>query len=144
MLSLEQQKSILESGYGPTSPLIYRVGLSTTEPDVEGNNITNPGGNYAPVTIDGDEFQVVEVGVPMTDVLASNIDFIDFGQSGPTVAWGTVTHWTLELDDKGNWIFWEFGVITNRITGLPEPQTIGTEDYFSFDPDKFILKFKNQ
>lgn len=121
-----------------------KVGLSSTEPNVEMGNITPPGGNYAPVDVTTSDFSIVEIGSPLTDVYVKNDDAIDFLESGPSTPWGTVSHWTLEREISPSvFELFDFGVITNRITGLPEPKTIGTEDIFSFDPDKLIFRFKN-
>ena len=119
-----------------------RVGLSLTEPTVGGQNVTPPGGNYAPVDVPAGDFTIVEVGVPLTDVYVKNDDFIGFVESGPTIPWGTIPYWTIEAF-VGSWMLFEYGLITDRVTGDPSPAVIGTEDVFTFDPDKLILTFDN-
>jgi len=140
VIGLEWQYDFFGLYFGPGVPLTYRIGLSSTEPDVEGNNITNPGGNYEGVLVSGTDFTVYHTG---SEVYVANNNFIDFIQSGPTVPWGTIPYWTFELQGKGTWDFFAAGVITDRDSGLPSPVTIGTEDYFTFDPNKFIIRFKD-
>lgn len=145
MFTLYNQQVIFEALWGGGAPTVnVKIGLSSTAPDIQGGNITNPGGNYASVALTTDDFSVVEVGIPLTDIYVKNDNAIDFLESGPSTPWGTVSHWTLEVEVSPS-VFevFDYGLITNRITGLPEPKTIGTEDIFSFDPDKLIFRFKN-
>ncbi len=145
MFTLYNQWIIFDAIWGGSAPTVnVKIGLSSTPPNIEGGNITNPGGNYAPVSLTTDDFSIVEVGSPLTDVYVKNDDAVVFIESGPSTPWGTVSHWTLEIEISPSvFELYDYGLITNRLTGEPEPKTIGTEDIFSFDPDKLIFRFKN-
>lgn len=147
MFTLIVQNVIYENLWGLSSPeLAIRIGLSLTEPNVEGGNITMPGGNYASWVGTTRDFSIRQTfsGPTLTDVYLANDDYVQFVESGPTIPWGTIPYWFLEVMlSPGVYTVFDFGVITNRITGVPEPVTIGTEDSFAFDPDKLIFRFDN-
>ena len=82
----------------PAIPQHYYVGLSTTEPSVDGSNVSEPstGTGYGRVSLDG------RLGEPDGGVV-ENSSSIDFNES--TASWGTITHFVIydaETVGEGN------------------------------------------
>lgn len=71
----------------PALPTTYYIGLSTTEPNTSGANVTEPSSDagYARV-------QLTTLSDPVNGVV-SNESSVDFNES--TSSWGTVTHYVI-------------------------------------------------
>lgn len=71
----------------PAIPASYYIGLSTTEPNAEGSNVTEPSGDagYARV-------QLANLSEPVDGVVSNNQD-VTFDES--TSSWGTITHYVI-------------------------------------------------
>jgi hypothetical protein len=102
------------------------IGLSTTTPNQNGTNITEPIGNaYSRVsvadwTVRGDYID--------------NDSRIDFPQAfGGT--WGTVSHWVLYNNGSPR----IFGEIVND-SGIATPVLINDEDFFSFESRGIVIE----
>ena len=98
-------KKMLDHAFGGedyTRPANVYVGLSTTEPEDDGSNITEPvGGNYARVELDNN--LIWDAAVINTNGIAEkeNNELIMFPE--PTDNWGEITHFFLADDSaEGN------------------------------------------
>ena len=72
----------------PAIPASYYIGLSSTEPNISGGNVTEPstsGTGYARV-------QLTDLNEP-ADGVVSNKNIISFPSS--TTSWGTMTHYVI-------------------------------------------------
>lgn len=71
----------------PAIPAEYYIGLSTTTPNINGTNVTEPAASagYARVKLD-------MLGEPVAGVVTNGAN-IDFNES--TVSWGTVTNFVI-------------------------------------------------
>lgn len=80
----------------PAIPVAYYIGLSSTEPNIGGSNVTEPsssGTGYARV-------QITELNEP-ADGKVTNKNIISFPSS--TQAWGTMTHYVIyDAASEGN------------------------------------------
>ena len=120
------ENAVLDSWLGATAALLggtVDFGLSTTTPNDDGTNITEPaGGAYARKTVnnDGAEWAAAASGQKV------NTNVITFvAASGGN--WGLVTHWVLY--DGGTAKIW--GVLDEG-TGTPTPRQINDGDQFRF------------
>ena len=81
--------NIFHSKPTPSVPTIYYIGLSKTEPNIQGTHVTEPsGGGYARVAIRGSDLTE-----PTTSGRITNINTIVFPEA--TGSWGTVTHYVI-------------------------------------------------
>ena len=71
----------------PAIPATYYIGLSTTEPNINGSNVTEPSSEhgYARVPLSA-------MSEPVNGVV-SNTSPIDFNES--TASWGVITHYVI-------------------------------------------------
>lgn len=86
--------NIYGSKTNPAIPDSYYIGLSTTAPNVNGTNVTEPSGSgYT-------RMELTSLGEPASGVV-TNTGAIDFPES--TASWGTVTHFVIyDASAEGN------------------------------------------
>lgn len=77
----------------PAIPTQYYIGLSTTEPAVDGTNVNEPssGAGYARVAL-------TALGEPSNGVVSNSYP-VNFAES--TASWGTVTHFVIYDQETG-------------------------------------------
>lgn len=94
---------------GWASPTSVQVGLSTTTPNEDGTNFTEPADTYAKQTPGGSPpFTVAAGGGDETQ--ATNAQIIEFPEA--TASWGTLTHFGI-FDHLGNLLV--FAALTSPI-----------------------------
>lgn len=85
-----QENSLLDSMFGSSSPATYDLALSTTTPNDDATNITEPsGGSYA-------RFSITNDGTSWNAAASGSIDNkIAFEFPQATADWGIITWWVL-------------------------------------------------
>ena len=111
----------------PAIPTSYYIGLSTTEPDVSGGNVTEPstGAGYARVLLSN----LSEAA----NGLVTNNAAINFNES--TNSWGTVTHFVIfDAESSGNLLM--YGALT-------QPRTVETATIMTIKENFLKLSVSN-
>lgn len=98
--------NVFKTKTSPAIPPRLYIGLSKTEPNLAGGNVTEPtGGSYARVAL-------TSLSVP-SDGLVSNTEATEFAES--TAAWGTLTHYVIyDAATGGNLLM--YGALTTSRT----------------------------
>lgn len=112
----------------PALPTEYYIGLSTTQPNINGSGYTEPssGANYARVKLD-------MLGAPNTGVVTNQAN-IDFNES--TASWGTVTHFVIfDALNGGNLL--QYG-------SLSTPRSVETGTIMTIKSGYLNLSVQNQ
>ena len=107
-LTNAQKAAILDALYGGKAlnvPDKLYIGLSTTQPNSDGSNFTEPTGNaYARVEVDNDSTTWEDATVDNPSVKKNKIPIL-FDEA--TGAWGTITHWGIfDAPEGGNLLDW--------------------------------------
>lgn len=86
--------NIFQSKTEPAIPTTYYVGLSSTEPNIDGSNVTEPnGGGYVRVKLTG-------LSEPF-DGVVQNANDINMAESNAN--WGVMTHYVIfDAETEGN------------------------------------------
>ena len=87
--------NLFRTATSPALPTEYFIGLSTTEPNISGGNVSEPsrGAGYGRVLLEN-------LSAPTNGVVTNNAN-INFDES--TSAWGTVTHFVIyDAELNGN------------------------------------------
>ena len=122
--------AILDAHLGASASLLgatLQLGLSSTTPNDDGSNITEPtGANYARVSItnDGTSFDPATLVSDVATKVNKNEILFNAASGGD---WGTITHWVLyESSIPKLWGMLDDGA------GIPTPRTITDGDQFRF------------
>lgn len=117
--------AILNAQLGSGATLLsatQELGLSSTEPNAGGGNITEPvGGAYARLSIANNDTN----WTPANNGAKANNTIFTFPEA--TADWGTVSHWV--LFDLGTPKLW--GILDNGV-GVPTPVEVLTGKIFRF------------
>lgn len=104
----------------PAIPNEYYIGLSTTEPNMSGSNVSEPssGAGYGRVLLDN-------LGAPVNGVVTNTAN-INFEES--TASWGTVTHFVIFDAEIGGNLLMYGALSTPRVVEAATVMTI-RQDY---------------
>ena len=121
--------NVFRSKEEPAIPAKYYLGLSTTAPDLDGQNVTEPatGAGYARV-------ELTTLSAP-TDGLVTNQQAVNFEES--TNNWGTVTHFVIfdaAEANTGNLLM--YGALTT-------PRTVETATIMTIKENYLKLSVQN-
>ena len=112
-----RMSSTLEYWYGaraiPAAPASYWVALSTTTPNSDGSNFTEPAGGLGYTRQQYDNisgnFTTASLGTGPNQQVVRNVNAVAFDQASGS--WGTITHWGLyDAASGGNVV--DFGPLT--------------------------------
>jgi len=120
--------NVFRSKEEPAIPAKYYLGLSTTAPDLDGQNVTEPAtdAGYARV-------ELTTLSAP-TDGLVTNQQAVNFEES--TNNWGTVTHFVIfdaAEANTGNLLMYE----------LTTPRTVETATIMTIKENYLKLSVQN-
>lgn len=109
--------NLFHSKDDPGIPDKYYIGLSTTEPDLDGDNVTEPSEDAGYARI-----ELTSLSEPI-DGVVTNEQAINFDES--TDSWGTITHFVIfDEEDVGEGNLLMYGELTTPRN--VEPATIMT------------------
>ena len=92
--------NLFKSKLSPGLPEKYYLGLSTTAPELNGDNVTEPDGGSGYKRV-----ELTSLGVPDNGVLSNTAD-ISFEES--TQDWGKITHFVIyDAENDGNLLMYE-------------------------------------
>lgn len=113
----------------PAIPTRYYIGLSTSAPNINGTNVTEPGtgAGYARVELNS-------LSEP-SDGVVTNIQAINFNES--TASWGTVTHFVIyDSDVVGTGNLLMYGLLST-------PRTVETATIMTIKEGYLSLSAQN-
>lgn len=119
--------NVFGSKTDPGLPSVFYVGLSTTEPAVDGSGVTEPSGaSYARGAIE-------MFSVP-SDGMVKNQSTVSFNES--TENWGVITHYAVfDSITGGNLLFFD---------SLEEPRTIEADSLLVIKANEIELTLANK
>jgi len=85
--------NLFKSKEDPTLPTEYYIGLSSTTPNMEGNNVNEPSGDAGYKRV-----KLTNLSEPSSGVV-TNQEAINFDES--TSSWGTITHFVIYDTESG-------------------------------------------
>lgn len=121
--------NVFRSKETPAIPTKYYLGLSTSAPDTNGSNVTEPSSSagYARV-------ELTSLGEP-TDGLVTNQQAINFNES--TSGWGTITHFVVyDAEGVGAGNLLMYGELTT-------PRTVETATIMTIKENYLKLSVQN-
>ena len=119
--------NVFGSASVPSIPSAYYIGLSTTQPNANGTNVTEPAsaGGYARVRLNS-------IGNPQNGAV-TNTSAISFNES--TSSWGVVTHFVVyDAATGGNLLM--YGELTS-------PRTVDAATTIAIKPGDLSLTVQN-
>lgn len=113
-------------GVEQTSPTSFWIGLSTTAPNPDGTNVSEPaGGSYGRVGLNSDSTSWDAASNGSTG------NTIDATFTTATASWGTLTHWVIyDQSSGGNLLFY---------AALDASQAVTTDDQVKFLPGDLTI-----
>jgi hypothetical protein len=116
-------ENALHRGVAFTFPTSLKFKLSTTAPNTDGTNITEPsGGSYAAVTV---TCNTGNFAAPSGAGGTNNTGTISFPT--PTASWGTITH--LVVTDQADNLLWYATLPTAKTPASGDPVEIAAAAY---------------
>ena len=143
-ITTNTKNTILNGLVGRNNSIAYSVyvGLSSTAPNADGTNVTEPtGGGYARVLVGtNNQSGTYKFGAPENDEI-KNSDFIYFPES--TGSWGdTLTHFVLYSAETGGNLL-GYGLL--EANGEATPITVDTENtVVMFRPETLVISVADE